>query len=205
MESVVLPAPPFLGDYGDDFHNTSMLPCLWHSTLVYWMRRGLGRRRVRGLNWELKKLCDEKGSGAYTSQRERSYVLRGVANELHGLGYKGLRAEGIRRKHVVALVRSWKTRGLSVGTIKNRTAHVRWWARQVGHARVVPSNAELGIERRVYVTNEDKSRQLDAGKLAEVRDPYVAMSPAAAGGAGAAAGGSRSSSRRRTRTGGPAW
>jgi len=131
---------------------------------------------MRGLNWELKKLADERGSGAFVSRRDRSYVLRGVANELHRLGFKGLRAEGIRRKHVVALVRSWERRGLSAGTMKNRLAQVRWWAKEVGHPRVVPSNAELGIERRTYVTNEDKSRDLDAEKLAAVRDPYVAMS-----------------------------
>ncbi len=39
------------------------------------------------------------------------------------------------------------------GTMKNRTAHIRWWAKRVGRPGVVPANGELGIANREYVTN----------------------------------------------------
>ena len=39
----------------------------------------------------------------------------------------------------------------------------------------MPSNGELGIANREYVTNEDRSAVLDPEKLALVRDPHVAM------------------------------
>ena len=61
------------------------------------------------------------------------------------------------------------------GTMKNRTAHIRWWARRVGRPGVVPANGELGIANREYVTNHDRSAVLDPEKLARVRDPHVAM------------------------------
>ena len=76
---------------------------------------------------------------------------------------------------MVALVREWKRQGRSIGTMKNRTAHIRWWARRVGRPGVVPSNGELGIANREYVTNADKSTVLDPEKLARVKDPHVAM------------------------------
>ena len=97
-----------------------------------------------------------------------------MADTLHELGFKGLRATGLR-KHVVALVREWKRQRRSVGTMKNRMAHVRWWAARVGRPGVVPSNGALGIANREYVTNEDKSVVLDPDKLALVKDAHVAM------------------------------
>ena len=59
--------------------------------------------------------------------------------------------------------------------MKNRTAHIRWWAKRIGRPGVVPVNGELGIANREYVTNEDRSTVLDPEKLARVKDPHVAM------------------------------
>ena len=59
--------------------------------------------------------------------------------------------------------------------MKNRTAHVRWWAKRIGRPGVMPANGELGIANREYVKNEDRSVVLDAEKLARVKDPHVAM------------------------------
>ncbi len=59
--------------------------------------------------------------------------------------------------------------------MKNRMAHVRWWAKHIGRPGVVPSNEALGIANREYVTNKDKSVVLDPDKLALVRDAHVVM------------------------------
>ena len=40
---------------------------------------------------------------------------------------------------------------------------------------MVPANGELGIAKREYVKNEDRSAVLDPEKLARVKDPHVAM------------------------------
>ena len=73
------------------------------------------------------------------------------------------------------MVKEWKRQGRTVGTLKNRMAHVRWWAKHIGRPGVVPVNGALGIANREYVTNEDKSVVLDPDKLALVKDPHVAM------------------------------
>ena len=130
---------------------------------------------MRDLNFDLKRLQKEHDDGSHGTRTARSYVLAQIADTLHDLGFKGLRATGLRRKHVVALVKEWKRQGRSVGTMKNRTAHIRWWAKHIGRPGVVASNGELGIANREYVTNEDRSVVLDPDKLALVRDAHVAM------------------------------
>jgi hypothetical protein len=65
---------------------------------------------------------------------------------------------------------------LSAGTLKNRFAHLRWWAEKVGKAGVIPAgNTQLGIPERRFVTNENKSRQLGT-HLERVTDPHVRAS-----------------------------
>ena len=130
---------------------------------------------MRDLNFDLKRLQKAHDDGSHGTRTARSYALAQFADTLHELGFKGLRATGLRRKHVVALVKEWKRQGRSIGTMKNRTAHIRWWAKRVGRPGVVPSNGELGIANREYVTNEDRSAVLDLEKLARVKDPHVAM------------------------------
>ena len=130
---------------------------------------------MRDLNYDLKRLQAAHDDGSHGTRAARSYALAQIADTLHDLGFKGLRATGLRRKHVVALVKEWKRQGRSIGTMKNRTAHVRWWAARIGRPAVVPSNGALGIANREYVTNEDKSVVLDPDKLALVKDAHVAM------------------------------
>ena len=131
---------------------------------------------MRQLNFDLKRLQERHREGGFVTRRDRSYVLAQAANTLHGLGFRGLRATGLRRKHVDALVREWKRGGLSTGTLKNRMAHLRWWARHVDRPGVVGSNGDHGIGERRYVTNEDKGRDLDGDRLALVTDLHVRMS-----------------------------
>ena len=83
---------------------------------------------VRDLNYDLKRLQAAHDDGSHGTRTARSYALAQIADTLHDLGFKGLRATGLKRKHVVALVKEWKRQGRSIGTMKNRMAHVRWWA-----------------------------------------------------------------------------
>ena len=130
---------------------------------------------MRDLNYDLKRLQAAHKHGSHGTRTARSYALAQVANMLHDLGFKGLRATGLRRKHIAALVGEWKRQGRADGTMKNRMAHVRWWAERIGRPGVVPSNKELGIADREYVTNEDRSVVLDPEKLALVEDQHVVM------------------------------
>ena len=72
---------------------------------------------MRDLNFDLKRLQKEHDDGSHGTRTARSYALAQAADTLHELGFKGLRATGLRRKHVVALVREWKRQGRSIGTM----------------------------------------------------------------------------------------
>ena len=131
---------------------------------------------MRQLNWDLKCLEREAKDGSRAKRRDRSYSLALMANTLHELGFKGLRARGLKEKHVEALVGEWCRQGLSVGTMANPMAHLGWWAQKVGKPGVVrPSNAAYGIVKDSPVARVDKSRPLDADKLAKIADEYVRM------------------------------
>ena len=131
---------------------------------------------MRDLNWDLVQLQRHAGDdGSHATRRDRSYALARMADALHEAGYHGLRAKGLKGKHVEALVRHWRAGRVSDATIMNRMAHLRWWAERVGKGNLVKPNADYGIRPRSHVSDGTKRRGLDAAKLARVKDPHVRM------------------------------
>jgi site-specific recombinase XerC len=132
---------------------------------------------VRDLNYELKQLCQRNHDGSYATRHAREAILTQIANQLHELGFRDMKASSLKPKHVMALVEHWKSQGLSAGTIKNRMTELRWWAEKVNKQNVMArDNEHYGIARRQYVTNLDKSRTLTSGDLSKVTDPYTQLS-----------------------------
>ena len=130
---------------------------------------------MRNLNRDLLQLQRRTRQGSHATRRDRAYALAQVANALHELGYRGLRANGLKGKHIEALVRDWSDRGLSDATMMNRMAHLRWWAGQVGKGNMVKANADYGIAPRSHVADGTRRRDLDDAKLALVKDRHVRM------------------------------
>lgn len=132
---------------------------------------------MRTLNFELKKMCERNKDGSFSTQDNRQRILSLIANQLHELGYRNLKAGGLKPKHVQSLVERWKIEGLSAGTRKNRMSHLRWWAQKVNKSSVIAkSNDNYDIERRVFVTNVSKAKVLDTEKLAVIDDAYIKVS-----------------------------
>ena len=132
---------------------------------------------MRDLNYQLKQLCQRNRDGSYATQQNRERQLSLMADQLHALGYRAMNARSLKPKHVEALVRRWRQEGLSIGTVKNRMAALRWWANKVDRRNVVArSNDHYGIPERRFVSTESKAQQVDHVALERVRDPYVRMS-----------------------------
>ena len=111
--------------------------------------RTAGDCDMRQLNFDLLRLLEDDRQGSHGSRRARRHVLAQAAETLHRLGYRGLRARGLKGRHVEALVREWRRQGLSEGTIKNRMAHLRWLARRIGKPGILrKDNAAYGIGSR---------------------------------------------------------
>jgi len=100
-----------------------------------------------------------------------------MANQLHEIGFRGMNSHSLKPKHVEALVEHWLDKEAAAGTIKNRMAAIRWWARKVNRQNVVArSNDHYGIPNRQFVTNESKAKSVFKADLAKVRDVHVRMS-----------------------------
>ncbi len=126
---------------------------------------------------ELAALCNRNKDGSFSTQATRRDVLGLVANQLREMGHYDMAATGLKPKHVDKLLERWKAEGLSQATMKNRGSHLRWWAEKIGKGGVIPkTNAALGIERRVYVTNESKAVELASGDLAKIKDERLRVS-----------------------------
>jgi len=96
---------------------------------------------------------------------------------LHEIGFRGMNSHSLKPKHVEGLVRQWLEKEVAAGTIKNRMAAVRWWARKVNRQNVVArSNDFYGIPNRIFATGSSKAKSVSATQLEKVRDPYVRMS-----------------------------
>lgn len=116
---------------------------------------------MRDLNYDLKQLCRRSRGGSFATQRDRERVLDLVANQLQELGYRYMTAASLKPRHVERLVERWQAEGLSLGTIKNRMAELRWWAERIGKQNIIArDNAFYGIADRQSVINVSKAKQL---------------------------------------------
>lgn len=132
---------------------------------------------MRQLNYDLKQLCERNRDGSNSTQSNRERILTQIANQLHDSGYRNLTAQGLKPKHIDALVKRWKDEELSAGTIKNRMAHLRWSSEKINKPSLIAKdNDHYAIDRRVYVTNISKAQELDRQKLESISDAHVKMS-----------------------------
>ncbi|WP_130910764.1 phage integrase N-terminal domain-containing protein [Pseudomonas sp. Sample_9] len=128
------------------------------------------------LTYTLRQLCRRNRDGSHNTQADRIRSLGLIARQLREVGFRQMKAPSLKGKHVQALLDRWQGEGLSVGTIKNRLAHLRWWAEKIGKAGILPAdNTQLGVAERCFVTNFSKAQELgtDLGKITDV---HVRMS-----------------------------
>ncbi|KJJ99196.1 integrase [Burkholderiaceae bacterium 26] len=126
---------------------------------------------------ELVQLCERNRDGSYSTQAARKDVLILSGKQLLAGGFRDLGTQGLKPKHVLHLVERWKAEGLAPATLKNRVAHLRWWAEKVNKASVIPrTNAALGIDRRQYVTNQSKAHDVTPEALNRIKDERLRVS-----------------------------
>jgi hypothetical protein len=132
---------------------------------------------MRDLNYDLKQLCQRNRDGSYATQADRQHLLDLIADQLQAMGYRCLRAQSLKPKHVEALVQRWLAEELSAGTIKNRMSALRWWAEKIGKKGIVdPSNAAYAIPDRVFVSKLSKAKELIMETLERIPDACIQMS-----------------------------
>lgn len=134
---------------------------------------------MRDLTFNFKQILDKNRDGSYATQNNRMSILTQISDQLWSAGYHHLvSADQLKGRHIDTLVSVWKSEKLSIGTIKNRMAALRYITKKVGRESVVRSNERLGIETRTFTatTDKNKAHELDDRKLNSIRDPLVKMS-----------------------------
>ncbi len=134
----------------------------WRETMAS-VERFAGRVRMPDANqaaW--RALCravvaDRNSSDLVRGERVR--ILRLLCEELGRAGFQGVAMGGLRSRHVKALVREWKLRGLSASRTAKLLGHLRWWARAIGKdGLVLPTNAAYGLATRSAVGTGQRGR-----------------------------------------------
>jgi site-specific recombinase XerC len=123
------------------------------------------------------KLCERNPDGSYATRANRRQTLLAAGRTLRDLGYRLNHPQGLKPKHVEALVKHWQDQGQSTGTLKNKLAALRWWAEKINKASVIArDNAHYGIGTRNYVTAESKAKEIGSDQLQRITDARVRMS-----------------------------
>jgi hypothetical protein len=78
------------------------------------------------LTYSLRLLCKRNRDGSHATQAGRLQTLTLASRQLREAGFRQMQARSLKGKHVQALLQRWQAEGLSVGTLKNRLAHLRW-------------------------------------------------------------------------------
>ena len=115
--------------------------------------------------------------GSYKTRADRRVSLLKTLDDLIAGGYQLEHVRYIKQRHIKYLVNRWlKEDELGSGRVKNKMSHVRWLMDKLGRANVVPSNDELNIPKRIYVSNTDRSCELTQENLDKIPDDYMQMS-----------------------------
>jgi hypothetical protein len=119
---------------------------------------------VKKLEYDLIRLCEiHDQGGSFSTRANRRNQLVQMAQQLHAMGYRDLRASQIGGRHVNRLIKLWHEQELSIGAMKNRMSSLRWWASKVGRAHVIarrnehyeiPSRPRHTVSRAVELTND---------------------------------------------------
>ncbi len=113
--------------------------------------------------------------GSYRTRADRQQYLIKMANDLYHAGFQLDHIRYLKAKHIWHIVHSWQGQ-ISSGTMKNRLSHIRWLLGKFNQQDRVPANDQLGIQKRQYVTHEDKSRELTPNDLSKIKDPGMQLS-----------------------------
>lgn len=94
---------------------------------------------------------------SYATHFERRQILNRFAADLVSIGYGLRNINGLKQKHILAIVKHWQEKSLAVATIKNRMSALRKLCEKINKQNIVPSNNQLNIGRRSYVPKRNRA------------------------------------------------
>jgi site-specific recombinase XerC len=103
---------------------------------------------------------------------DRRLILSRFAKDLIFLGFSLHNINGLKQKHIFAIVKFWQEKGLAVATIKNRMAVLRRLCDKLNKKSLIPTNDQLSIGgRRRYVPT--RNRAIHHADFSNIHNPYI--------------------------------
>lgn len=125
------------------------------------------------LNWMQRRM----NGGSFSTRGTKKYLFSTISATAMATGFHNLNVQGLKPKHVEAFVDYWKDEEYAIGSIKNLMVCMRQWAEFIGKKNIVKrTNAEYGIDNRMYVTNLSKAKLVTPEQYALLTDPYTKIS-----------------------------
>ena len=142
-----------------------------------------GARAIPTLTRRLINLCARNPDGSYATRANRRLTLIAAGWTLRELGYNLMDPQGLKPKHVEALVAHWRSQGRSTGTLKNKLAVLRWWAEKVDKASVI-ARRQCALRDRAHDICRHREQGLKRNRGpagANLRPPSPRLARAATG------------------------
>ncbi len=122
----------------------------------------------------ISKILQANRDGSYATQGDRKDMLFRFAKDLVDLGYKLRNIDGLKEKHIIAVIEHWKNKKIAISTMKNRTAALRFLCDKIKKPTIIPSNNRLDIGNRIYVPQTN--RALHNPDFSKISNPYIRIS-----------------------------
>lgn len=117
----------------------------------------MSRRFLKDAHYSIHKLFKDVAGLSFKSRHDYADNARLFITQLHEADYQLSSIHHIKQRHVKHLVARWQEEQLNPATIKNRVSQLRFIARAIRNPLVVPSNAELGLTPRLYLSENNKA------------------------------------------------
>jgi len=136
------------------------------------------RRKTIGakskLQHSLRLVLNKDRSGSFSTRHDTKNLLLSFAGDVIKLGYKITDIHQLKLKHIQTVVKHWQDKKLNNATIKNRLSVIRKLADLIHKPQLVPSNNQLNIGKRSYVS--EKNRALVNPDFSNITDKYIKIS-----------------------------
>ncbi len=129
---------------------------------------------TKDLQHSIKTLLKYNRAGSFATQASREQILLRFAEDLVAQGYRLSHIQGLKPKHIQAVVAYWQASQLATATIKNRLSALRNLCEMLNKANIVPSNQQLNLGQRQYVPI--KNRAILAPDFSIISHPYIYIS-----------------------------
>lgn len=134
----------------------------------------MSKSKLREATYSIHQLVKTSSQASEKTKADTRIILVKSIKDLHALGYKVAHINGLKPKHIEALVGHWQSAGKSVATVKNYLAKLRLAASLVGKENIVkPNNADYGLPERQYISQVNKAiTQIDTTQITDKHLQY---------------------------------